>query len=268
MICSSLHNHCVLCDGVSTPEEMVKSAFEAGIKDFGFSSHAPFLEGDFGYALKDEDEYIARIRKAIKENELPINLYLGIEDDLLSNLKRREEYDYIIGSTHHIVKNGKNYAVDLSKAEQIECVKELFDGNALEFVREYYKNLLKVAKSKPDILGHFDLVAKYGFDGLTLDEKKYREIALDCVDECISLGSVFEINYGAIVRKTTSTPYPAPFIMERIAQKGGRVTASTDCHDAKRVSFGLKEANEYALSFGITEMVTLRAGKWTSEKIK
>ncbi len=268
MITCSLHNHCTLCDGKSTPEEMVRAAFEAGITDFGFSSHAPFENNEADYTLKSEDEYIAVVHKLIRNNVLPINLYLGIENDLHATLARRNDYDYVIEATHHIISGGKNYAVDLSADAQKQCIDEAFGGNWLAFVEAYYQNVLLVAKRSPSILAHFDLVAKY--DGAVFDEanEKYKRTALDCLDECLALDTVFEINYGAVARKTSKKPYPAPFIMERIAEKGGRITASTDCHDARYVALGLRDAEEYALSFGIKEITVLRSGKWTTEKIK
>lgn len=60
MITSSLHNHCNLCDGKDSPEEMAAAAFRAGITDFGFSSHS-YASFDMGASVKDERDYIEKI---------------------------------------------------------------------------------------------------------------------------------------------------------------------------------------------------------------
>ena len=57
---SNFHTHTVLCDGKSSPEEVVLSAIEKGFSSLGFSGHAP-TDFDQSYCLKDLDAYIAEI---------------------------------------------------------------------------------------------------------------------------------------------------------------------------------------------------------------
>lgn len=90
MITTSLHNHCNLCDGKNTPEEMIAAAVKAGITDFGFSSHS-YACFDMGASVKNEREYIERIKSVIKNNDLPVNLYLGAEEDLFCPVAFRED---------------------------------------------------------------------------------------------------------------------------------------------------------------------------------
>ena len=267
MIACSLHNHCSFCDGKSTLKEMVEAANKAKITDFGISSHA-YAPFDLDCSIKDEASYIASVREFIKSNTLPINLYLGTEDDAYATIKDRKAYDYIVGGAHYLEKNGKYYAIDLSAEEQLECIEKEFGGKHLAYARAYYELVLRVASRKPDILAHFDLEAKYEGRGAEERSKAYRDLALEALDECLKMDMVFEINYGAVARGTSKKIYPAPFLMERIAEKKGKIILSTDCHDAKKVDFGLCEGEEYASSFGIREVVVLRDGKWTTEKIK
>ena len=51
-ITSTLHNHCTMCDGKNTADEMISAAIEAGFTDFGMSCHgyAPF---DPEYSMPD-----------------------------------------------------------------------------------------------------------------------------------------------------------------------------------------------------------------------
>lgn len=267
MIACSLHNHCSFCDGKSTLKEMVEEASRAKITDFGISSHA-FVPFDLDCSIKDETTYIDSVRAFIASSTLPINIYLGTEDDAYATIKDRKAYDYIVGGAHYLKKNGKYYAIDLSADEQIACIEKEFGGDHLAYARAYYELVLEVASRKPDILAHFDLVAKYENRGVEVESKAYRLLALEALDECLKLDTVFEINYGAVARGTSKKVYPAPFLMKRIAEKKGRIILSTDCHDASKIDFGLRDGEEYARSFGIGEVVVLRDGKWTTEKIK
>ena len=77
MIRSTLHNHTTLCDGRSTPEEMVLAAVAAGLTDLGFSAHspAPFDEG----SLRSEAEYRRTILDLRERYAGTIRIVLGME---------------------------------------------------------------------------------------------------------------------------------------------------------------------------------------------
>ena len=90
MITSSLHNHCTMCDGDATLEEMVRAAFEAGITDFGISCHAD-TPVESGEHIADERAYIAEVRRFIAENLYPIHVYLGTEEDFSQPVAARKE---------------------------------------------------------------------------------------------------------------------------------------------------------------------------------
>ena len=49
---SNLHTHSTFCDGVNTPEEIVKSAVERGFSSVGFSGHG-YTDFDLCYCMKN-----------------------------------------------------------------------------------------------------------------------------------------------------------------------------------------------------------------------
>ena len=53
-VISTLHNHSTLCDGKSTPEEMVEAAIALGFTDFGMSCHG-YTPFDLPYSVKSEE---------------------------------------------------------------------------------------------------------------------------------------------------------------------------------------------------------------------
>ena len=110
MIRSTLHNHTTLCDGRSTPEEMVRAAVAAGLTDLGFSAHspAPFDEG----SLRSEAEYRRTILDLRERYAGTIRIVLGMEQDYLAPVARRSDYDFLIGSVHFLKVGGEYLSVD------------------------------------------------------------------------------------------------------------------------------------------------------------
>ena len=110
MIRSTLHNHTTLCDGRSTPEEMVLAAVAAGLTDLGFSAHspAPFDEG----SLRSEAEYRRTILDLRERYAGTIRIVLGMEQDCLAPVARRSDYDFLIGSVHFLKVGGEYLSMD------------------------------------------------------------------------------------------------------------------------------------------------------------
>lgn len=266
MITSSLHNHCSLCDGNDSPEEMLRAAYKAGIKDFGFSSHS-YASFDSSASVAGERQYIRAVKDIMASVSLPVNVYLGAEEDVLAPLAFREEYDYVIGAAHYIESGGRFYGVDVSDRITAECVKEVFGGDGMKFAEAYYGRVLAAAERKPDILAHFDLIRKCGAASVDFGSDAYRALAADCLDECLKTGVVFELNYGAVARGRLSSPYPDGFLLRRILEKSGRVAVSTDCHDAEKIAFGLCEGESYLKSLGFKYVTVMRGGRLTEEKL-
>ena len=250
----TLHNHTVFCDGKNTVEEMVKSAVSEGIQVLGFSghSHLPFAP-DWTMSKQGTEEYVAEIRRLQKLYEGRLDIRLGIEWDSLSQ-GDRSVFDYAIGSVHHVEKDGEIFSLDLSKDAFVTLVEEHYGGDYLALAADYYESLADfLCREEFDIIGHFDLITKYN-EGNALfdaDSLRYRTLAIDALDAVLEKDALFEINTGAMARGYRKAPYPAPFLLRRIAEKGGRVILSGDCHAADKLLFGFETAADYAESCGV-----------------
>ena len=266
MITSSLHNHCALCDGKDSPESMLVAANMAGIPDFGLSCHS-FCDFDPEMSVASERGYIDKINELKRANTLKTRLYLGAEEDYFAPVGFRSEYDYIIGSVHFVPAGAGLAAVDISESILRDSADKYYGGDGYKLVEEYYKLVVSEAKRKPDIIGHFDLIRRYGGGIVDLGGRKYRDVALAAADECLKTGAIFEVNYGGTETGAISSPYPEPFLLERIREKGGRVTASTDCHDRRLIANGLDNAGAYLRSLGFDYVTVMRGGAFTEEKI-
>ena len=240
-ITSTLHNHCTLCDGNSTLEEMIQAAVNAGFSDFGMSCHgyAPF---DPEYSMPGEEEYIDILKAAREKYASRIRLWIGVEEDYFAPSAMPERYDYIIGDVHYAKDDstGELIAIDGSPENFCDARDKIFGGDAMALVKDYFANMVKAAEKKPDILGHFDLVVKNNKNNCFFDEEsvEYIDTALDALKACNEYGVIFEVNTGAIVRKKRDLPYPSLYLLKKLQEMGGKITLSADCHDARFITGG------------------------------
>ncbi len=238
MILRDFHTHTTFSDGKSTPEEMVISAIEKGLKSIGFSDHS-YTDFDESYCMKrDNTEYLNTIAALKEKYAEKIKICCGIEQDFYSNAKT-DGYDYIIGSVHYI-KIGKNYIPIDEGAEAFKATAEkYFGGDYIRFAEEYFNTVANVVeKTGADIIGHLDLITKFNAESL-FDETDTRYIAAwkSAVDKLLSYNKPFEINTGAISRGYKSFPYPAQNIIDYISQNGGSLILSSDAHSADGIAF-------------------------------
>lgn len=269
-ITSTLHNHCTMCDGKSSPDEMISAAISAGFTDFGMSCHgyAPF---DPEYSIPGEKIYQNAMAGLKKKYAGKIRLYTGIEEDLFAPSACPEKYDYIIGDVHyaHDKKHGRYVAIDGSAEDFLNARDSVYGGNALDLVKEYFENMVLAAEKKPDVLGHFDLIVKNNLENRFFDEesREYTEAALQALRACNSQGVVFEVNTGAVVKKRRSLPYPAPFLLKELCDIGGRVTLSADCHNAAFITGELDTALKLVKNAGFKKICLWEKGGFIEKEI-
>ncbi|MBR6205764.1 MAG: hypothetical protein IKQ73_01165 [Oscillospiraceae bacterium] len=264
-ILSTLHNHCTMCDGRSSPEEMISAAAAAGFTDFGMSCHgyAPF---DPAYSIPGEEEYLTAMAGLRNACSGRLRLYTGIEEDLFAPSAMPERYDYRIGDVHYARdrSTGEFVPVDGSVEDLLHVIRSLFHGNAMDMVRDYYANMVTASEKRPLVLGHFDLITKYNERGRFFDEDsdEYRDLALQALEACLASGAVFEINSGAAAKGLRSVPYPAPFLLRRLRELGGSVTLSADCHYAPYLTAGLDLGVQSARDAGFDEILQFIDGRF------
>ncbi len=269
---SCVHTHSDFCDGKNTMAQMAKSAYELGIKVYGFSSHSYFPDYDFGMKESVLQDYYNTAMTLKEEYTGKMDILCGIEiDETIPDDYPYKIFDYIIGSSHAVkAENDTYYMVDHSPECFLQSISEGFNGKVSEFIYEYYKQFSRFINTvKPDIIGHFDLICKFNKNNRFFDEdsKEYKEIALNALDEAIKSNSVFEINSGAISRGYMERPYPDRFLLERIFEKHGRVIITTDTHSINTIDFFEKESKEILKSVGFKEVYHLGVNGFFAEKI-
>lgn len=270
MILSNLHTHTVYCDGKNTPEEMVLAAIKKGFSSLGFSGHA-YTPHDDSYCMSPDAtlKYIDEINALKEKYKDQIEIYLGIECDLYSEISR-PEYDYIIGSVHYVTSaDGSHHSVDHTESIMTNTVNNHFGGDYLKYTKTYFDAVAQLGSIKPDIVGHFDLVAKFNEGNKYFDEtsKEYLDLAFSAMDALLPHCDLFEMNTGAISRGYKTVPYPATPLLKRLLEKGAHVTLTSDCHDADFLDCSYRESIEILKNAGFKSTYVLLGGKFIEQPL-
>lgn len=240
MILTDLHVHSNYCDGKNSPEELVLSAIDKGLKKLGILVHS-YVEFDkeCGISPDREAEFILTVNELKEKFKGKIEILCGVEQDLYSTADT-SRYDYVIGSMHYFKSNGKYFAIDQSEKIFCETVKELFNGDYYSAIEEYFLRLSEVVeKTNADIIGHLDLITKYNEGNKYFDTSNIRYVTAykKAVDILVKHGKPFELNTGGIFRGYKSTPYPSPEIVEYVKSRGGKFILSSDSHNENSLAF-------------------------------
>ena len=116
MIPQNLHTHTVFDDGTATVMDMARAALDAGLTSLGFSGHSTLPYRD-NWEIKPGrmPAYLAAVTEAKDAFRGRLSIYSGLELDSTSAMPE-EHFDYIIGSIHHIVKDGQYLSIDYKPA--------------------------------------------------------------------------------------------------------------------------------------------------------
>lgn len=264
---SNFHTHTTYCDGKSTAEEVIISAINKGFDAIGFSGHG-FTDHDLSYCMKDTDAYLNEINALKIKYFDKLEIYAGVEEDA-SCYVDRGRFDYVLGSSHYVKKDGVYYPIDCGADGFRTCLK-VFDGNYYSFVEAYYSNFCDYIKSRrPDIVGHFDLVTKYdeSLELGYLKDRKYNSIAERYISSVADSGCIFEVNTGAISRGYRTSPYPSQNLLYVLKKNDADVMLNSDCHNAEALDCAFDEARLMLKEIGFKSLMTISCGKFVRYQI-
>ena len=266
----NLHTHTSFCDGRDTPEEMVEQALLLGFSSLGFSGHSYFYGSDYMPGVITEERTalcrneVMRLKEKYRDR---IKLYYGLEVEMFSEIDL-SGYDYLIGSVHYLKAAGGGFlGFDRSAQEVASLIDSHFGGDGMRYARAYYEHLCELpAHGSFDIIGHFDLVAKHAdtHDFFDRESKNYRTYALEAVDALAGRIPFFEVNTGAIARGYRKTPYPDPFLLRALRERGFGATISSDCHDRRYLDCAFADAVALLREAGFRERYILTDDGFTA----
>ena len=234
-----LHMHSTFSDGKNTPEEMILAAIALGLDGVGLSEHSFTRMDDCGVSAESAPAYQAEMARLKAKYAGKIEVLCGLEQDYYSD--DVPGFDYVIGSVHWLgMPDGHMLPVDWTPEKQREGVLKYFGGDWYAFAEAYFEQESRVAEvTKCDIIGHFDLVAKYSETqpGQDLKNPRYVRAWQAAADQLLQTGKTFEINTGAIARKLRTEPYPSVDIIRYLKERGAKLVLSSDSHSRETIAF-------------------------------
>ena len=264
MVHSNCHTHTVFCDGKNTPEEMLLAAIEKGFSCLGFSFHSP-MTPLATWAIRQEElpVYVAEIRRLQAVYSDRIEILHGIELDRDYSGVDAADYDYVIAAVHQLTKGDAHFDVDATAEILCQCRDELFEGDWLALAADYYDRVAEfTCKIKPTIVAHLDLIEKFNEDGALFDSgaPAYQALACACIDKILAAcpGVLFEVNTGAMYRCGKKQPYPAPFLLRHLYERGAKVIVTADAHTTDALDFAFDKALAAIRKAGFDTVYELR----------
>ncbi len=252
------HMHTPLCNhAVGEPEAYVRRAMEVGLEEVGFSDHAPLVAyDDSRYTMRHEElpQYLEMMRR-VKEQFKNFTIKVGIEADYIPGYEEKTRaiiasypYDFVIGSIHFI----DAWAFD-DPDQKIRWK----DKDVDTVYRDYYELLRKSASSRLfDIMGHVDLVKKFGHKPVTDFSSEIDKTAKVFKES----GVTVEINTSGL-RKPVKEIYPSLDALKIYRKHEVPITFSSDSHDPQDVGRDYDVARQWALDAGYNEYRVFRQRK-------
>lgn len=250
MIRANFHTHTTFADGLSSAEEMVRTAIDRGFCRLGFTEHSySSATGVFGMPKEAVYQYEQEICRLKEHYRGQIEIFSGLELD--SYGQKLFEPEYVIGSVHYVKKDGLFYSIDHNAESFAEMLKTFGSIDAL--AHTYYSDVVQMAKDmRPDIIGHIDLITKFNEGFAFFDEAApvYAACAKDAVLQIKPYCGLFEVNTGAIARGCRTAPYPAVPLLRFLCENGLDIIVNSDAHAAQTVDCWFAEAEELLKACG------------------
>ena len=260
------HSHTPLCNHAEgTPQEYVDAALAAGISEYGISDHAPVLPepfDDWRMLSSELDQYYSWIAEAREHAAGRLPIRAGLECDWLpgcrawiEDLAGRYPWDYLIGSVHYL---GDRWDFDNPK-----WLGRWAETDVEETWTRYWEEYAAMAESGLfDILGHPDLIKKFGFrpEG---DLQRFYEPAVEAI---AASGCVIELNTAGW-HKPCAEQYPAADFLHTARDAGVPLVISADAHAPKEVGRDFERAIAMAKEAGYTETVLFEGRQRKTESL-
>jgi len=234
-------------DAHQTMAEVCERAIALGIPEIALTEHVDFVPGDIGSGYFHPQTYfdeLGRIRErygdrlAIRAGaEMGESHRYPYETEVLMD---EYPFDVVIGSLHWV-------------RDELVLSPEYFRKRSKEEAYQaYFEELLVMVRVGGfDVVGHFDVVKRYGFDVYgPFDPHKYEEIIREVLRACIEVGIGLEVNTSTL-RRPVGEPSPTEVVLRWYRELGGEiVTLGSDAHRLEDVGYALPEMVELLEAVG------------------
>ncbi len=223
------HNHNYLCKHADGRlEEYVLRAIEIGLTEIGLSDHTP-MPDDWDNKVRMSEaqfwnEYAPAVKHLQEKYRGKITIKFAVEGDFFPGTEQwvkefnaKNDFDYVIGSVHYL----GNWGFDDPHFVANYDVKDVN-----EIYTDYYDHVKRSAQSGLfDILGHCDLVKKFGHR----PTKDMTEILRETFKVVKESGMSVEINTSGL-RKPVKEMYPSEQILSILSEYRIPLALGSDAH--------------------------------------
>ena len=241
------HTHTIRCGhAYGTVEEYIEYALSKKIREIGFSDHAPMPEAEReGYTMSanEIEDYIGSLEVARRRCEGRIAVRIGFEVDypLLGSFGGSyfsdPRIDYLIGSCHFM----DGWAFD-----HPDYIDEYEKRDIDDIYGRYFAIMESLAASRLfDVVGHFEIVKKFGFR----PTRDFRPAVEKIARILASCGTAVEINTAGMAHPVGEM-YPADDIIRILFDCNVPVTLGSDAHRPEQVGRHFPEAIEKLARIG------------------
>jgi histidinol-phosphatase (PHP family) len=227
------HTHTAFsCDSQAPMAEMCQAAIALGLPELGISDHFDQSRLDSGYDYFRLEPWAAALADCRRQLAGQITLRAGLEIGEphlhpveVQAILAAYPFDYVIGSLHWV-------------HDEMTLDPPFFQRPADEAFGLYFEELEAMTRAGGfDILGHFDVVTRAGFEVYgAYDPRRYEPAIRAALKNCITHGIALELNTTSM-RRAIRQVTPGPEILRWYVDMGGEhVTLGSDAHAPDRIA--------------------------------
>jgi histidinol-phosphatase (PHP family) len=261
-----LHVHSTLsADGASSIADYARRAAAQGLRQMAFCEHVDFdpRDQDCGHLeLLRYDREMAGARSLVPQVALcqavEVSYQTRREDEIRTWLSTRA-WDFVVTSVHLV-----DYADGWAIVSEPGTAGAYFAAHSQhQAYTPYFEEIWRAARSGlGDVLGHLDLIKRYGVAHYgpfepTMFEEEIRTVLKTAIEEGVGL----EINTSGL-RQSPGESYPTLAVLRWYRESGGEIlTVGSDAHHVDDLGVGIAEALSMAQEVGFQAIATFEERK-------
>lgn len=261
------HLHTVrCCHATGTLDQYLAEAEKKKLAEIGFADHFPLALLDFSPRNQvtmnpgELDEYMEQVH-ALKKSSGPVKVKVGIEVDYLPGTEERVaellgqwNFDYVIGSIHFLGDWDFTHPV---------YADDYKNKDMAALYRRYYTLVNRVCECRLfDIIGHIDVVKKFGYR----PQEDLEEIRLETARLLHKTGTCLELNTAGRDAPVGEF-YPDRQFLAMCRSEGVEVTLGSDAHAPDQVGRYFPEAIELLKKVGYQELTVFEGRKKSKQPL-
>jgi histidinol-phosphatase (PHP family) len=260
-----LHVHSICsADGASSIADYAHRASAMGMHAVGFCEHADFDPRDRSYRYLDPAGYDRALDEARSVapavrfcQGVEITYQASLEDEIRAWLAAhagRHGWDYVVASVHLV-----DYTDGWAMISESRAVADYFTSHTQhQAYAPYFEELWRAVNSGlGDVIGHLDLVKRYGTAHYgPFEPAAFEEGIRAVLAAAVERGMGMEINTSGL-RQAPGEAYPGLQVLRWFREMGGEVVAiGSDAHHVGDLAAGNAHALDLARAAGFGAIAT------------